>query len=216
MKEYAIFDMDGLLVDTERVYQSIWKEVALELGLTPSPTFPQEICGTSGETGLAVIRRHYPTVDPVLYHDMVHQRTMQRLEEHVDLKPGAAALVEYLYRKGVKLAVASSSSFKTIQHHLGLTGLLDKFDHLVSGQQVQHSKPAPDIFLLAAEKLGAAPEDCYVFEDGVNGGWAGVRAGCVTVLVPDFVPIPQELASAAAAVLPSLEIVQQEIEAGRL
>ncbi len=87
---------------------------------------------------------------------------------------------------------------------------------IVSGDQVKHGKPAPDIFLLAAERLGLAPEDCYVLEDSISGARAGVAAGCATVMIVDLFPPTDDLKSSGAALFSSLTEAMEAVRAGRL
>lgn len=195
MKKGAIFDMDGLLLDTERLYQESWVEMAKQFGQTPDPAFPPAVSGTSGEGMREVIRRYYPAVDAHAFQ----AGCMARVDGILDrqgppVKPGARELLEYLRARGVKIAVASSSGRERISANLRAAGLERFFDAVVSGQQVERGKPEPDIFLLAAREIGCPPEDCYVFEDSINGVRAGMAAGCVTVMVPDLVPPPEGLA----------------------
>lgn len=194
MKRGAIFDMDGLLLDTERLYQESWVEMARAFGQTPDPAFPAAVSGTSGEGMREVIRRYYPAVDPCAFQAGCIARVDGILDEQgPPVKPGAGELLEYLSTRGVKLAVASSSGRERILSNLRAARLDHFFDAVVSGQQVERGKPEPDIFLLAAREIGCPPEDCYVFEDSVNGVRAGMAAGCVTVMVPDLVPPPEGL-----------------------
>lgn len=194
MKRGAIFDMDGLLLDTERLYQESWVEMARAFGQTPDPAFPAAVSGTSGEGMREVIRRYYPAVDPRAFQAGCIARVDGILDEQgPPVKPGARELLEYLSARGVKLAVASSSGRERILSNLRAARLDRFFDAVVSGQQVERGKPEPDIFLLAAREIGCPPEDCYVFEDSVNGVRAGMTAGCVTVMVPDLVPPPEGL-----------------------
>ena len=211
----AIFDMDGLLLDTERLYRESWVAMAGEFGQRPDPAFPPAVSGTSGEEMLAVIRRHYPAVDPLAFREGCMAYLNRLLEERgAPVKPGARELVAFFRGRGVKLAVASSSALELIERNLRRAGLLSAFDALVSGQEAERGKPEPDIFLLAAEKIGCPPESCYVFEDSINGVRAGIAAGCVTVMVPDLVPPPEGLTP--RAVCASLTEAMAQIEAGRL
>ena len=110
----------------------------------------------------------------------------------------------------MSIAVASSSGRDRILSNLRATGLERFFDAVVSGQQVERGKPEPDIFLLAAKEIGCPPEDCYVFEDSLNGVRAGMAAGCTTVMVPDLVPPPEGLLVSSVCV--SLHEVRERIE----
>ena len=215
MKRGAIFDMDGLLLDTERLYQESWVEMAHSFGQLSDPTFPSAVSGTSGEGMRAVIRRYYPAVDPYAFQAGCFARVDAVLENQgPPVKPGAGELLEYLSAQGVNIAVASSSGRARILSNLRATGLERFFDAVVSGQQVERGKPEPDIFLLAAEEIGCPPEDCYVFEDSLNGVRAGMAAGCTTVMVPDLVPPPEGLT--VSRVCASLHEARKLIEKGLL
>ena len=191
----AIFDMDGLLLDTERLYQESWVEMAKRFGQEPDPAFPAAVSGTSGEGMRDVIRRYYPAVDPYAFQAGCIARVDGILDSRgAPEKPGARELLEYFRGCGVRTALASSSGLERIRSNLRQTGLEALFDAVASGQEVRRGKPEPDIFLLAAERIGCPPEECYVFEDSVNGIRAGMAAGCAAVMVPDLVPPPEGLA----------------------
>lgn len=216
MKQYAIFDMDGLLVDSEHVFRVVFEEMAAERGLTVDPRFFQDVCGTCGDYELQIIHRYYPTLNPPEFWQEWHNRGMERMETQIDLKPGVVEILSWLKEQGVHIAVASSSGLEVISHHLEVGNIRRYFELIVSGQQVEHCKPEPDIFLLAAKELGADPRDCYVFEDSRQGGWAGVKAGCTTVLVPDQVPPTPELRQAVAVVCTTLNQALDLIRQGQL
>lgn len=216
MKKGAIFDMDGLLFDTERLYRESWIEMAKSFGQVPNPEFPSAVAGTNGEHMLEVVRAYYPDVDEQEFVSCTVRRVNELVERHVPEKPGMREILEYFHENGVKIAVASSSSHTAIRHNLRSAGVEHYFDAVVSGEDVEHSKPAPDIFLLAAKQLGCAPQDCYVLEDGINGARAGIAAGCVTVMVPDQVPPTEDLTEACAGIFGSLTEVWEAVRAGRL
>lgn len=204
MKQGAIFDMDGLLFDTERLYQESWVQTAADFGQTPDPAFPKAICGTSGEHSLEVIRTHYPAVDEKAF--LVHgvAWVQRQVAQGAPEKPGVHEILTALRGRGVKLAVASSSSRAMIEGNLRHAGILELFDAVVSGDEVTRGKPEPDIFLLAADKIGCKPQDCYVFEDGFNGVRAGAAAGCATIMIPDLMQPDDALRALCAGVYPSL------------
>ncbi len=216
MKKGAIFDMDGLLFDTERLYRDSGREMAARFGQTFTPRFGPALCGTSGQRSLEVIREHYPAVDPEAFLAAIVEGVQQRLKESVPVKPGAVELLAFLQERGVKLAVASSSIREMVVGNLERAGVAAYFSVVASGQDVERGKPEPDIFLLAAKRLGLAPGDCYVFEDGINGCHAGLAAGCKTVMVPDLTPPTDELRERCAAVCASLFEVRGRIAAGTL
>ena len=194
MKTGAIFDMDGLLLDTERVYQESWIAVTEDFGQPQNPAFPPAVSGTSGKIMRQVIHSYYPEVDADAFVAACVARVERILDQRgAEEKLGAGEILAYLHSRGVKIAVASSSPLARIRKNLESAGLARYFHAMVSGQEVERGKPEPDVFLLAARRLDAAPEDCYVFEDSLNGVQAGMAAGCLTVMVPDIAQPPEGL-----------------------
>lgn len=183
----AIFDLDGLLIDSERLWQKTWYELAAEMGQTLADTFPGDMCGSGGEHTLAVIRAYYHTDDPMAVMRECTERVHRMEEQGVPLKRGVETILRGLRSEGYRIAVASSSPMDMIERNLRANGVREYFDALTSGSEVEHCKPEPDIFLLAAKRLGVPPEECYVFEDSLNGVEAGWRAGCRAVMIPDMV-----------------------------
>ena len=218
MKKGAIFDMDGLLTDTERFYSESWKATARSFGQEWVKDFDKAVAGTNGEHMMAVIHAHFPDVDPRAFMESCIERTRRMVEEDLRAMPGAVEIVKFFRERGVKTAVASSSTLETIRGNLRRLGLDRSFDALVSGFDVPpgRGKPAPDIFLLAAERIGCAPQDCYVFEDGVNGCLAGIAAGCATVMIPDLFQPTEELRIHCAGIFHSLTEAQKAIASGVL
>ena len=216
MQRGAIFDMDGLMFDTEAMYQEVWNEIASEMGFTLPQQFVFDVSGTSGELLKSVVSRYYHTDDPVSLFQRVVGTVEERLKTQVPVKPGLFELLEYFHEHNVKLAVASSSYPGIIQSNLRVSGTEKYFDEIISGSWVEKGKPEPDIFLLAASKLGLDPKDCYVFEDSNNGVMAGLAAGCTTVMIPDVVPPKEEIRNSDAVILSSLHEALDEIRTGKL
>lgn len=204
MKQGAIFDMDGLLFDTERMYRDSWKQSAQQFGLVHNPDFPRAVCGSSGAHMREIILQYYPQVDAKAFEDDCILRVERELETHVPEKSGVRDILQYFKQHGVRVAVASSSKRATVLHNLKQADIFSYFDAIVSGDQVTHGKPAPDIFLLAAQQIGCEPENCYVFEDGTNGIRAGAAAGCTTIMIPDLTPPNAQLEQLCAGIYPSL------------
>ena len=204
MKKGVIFDMDGLLFDTEAVWQRNWSRVAADMGIDLPEAFRKEICGTSGEIMKRVIEKYYGVDDGTEIMQNVINGVHSDLKDNVPEKPGLHEILEHFRNKGMKLAVASSSSQAQIESNCRNAGILEYFDALVSGAQIGKSKPAPDIFLAAAEKIGIAPEDCYVFEDAFNGVQAGYAAGSAVIMIPDMTAPTDEIRAMTYAVYDSL------------
>lgn len=216
MKQAAVFDMDGLLFDTERLYQQSWTEIAKRLGYEPNPGFPVAICGTSGPVALQTIHRFYPETDAQAFWDAGVAWVNRALEQSVPKKPGVDEILRCFQEAGMRLAVASSSDRDMVESNLRRAGIASCFDTVLCGGEVARGKPAPDIFLEAARRLGCAPQDCYVFEDGVNGVRAGLAAGCATVMIPDLIQPPEELRIQCLAVCSSLLEACDRFRQGRL
>ena len=216
MKKGAIFDMDGLLLDTERIYRENWERAAEDFGLALHPDFLPAICGTNGASSVAAIRRFYPGIDPQAFIHACFARTEAMLAKGVPEKPGAREILAFFQDRDVGIAVASSSGRRVILDNLRRAELAAYFEVVASGEDVANGKPAPDIFLLAAQRLGLAPEECYVFEDSINGARAGMAAGCATVVVPDLIPPTEDLRSSSAGIYPSLHAAREAIAAGIL
>lgn len=200
----AIFDMDGLLFDTEKVYQETWKELAEEYDVILTDTFAREISGTSGVLTRRILEKHYQVPDGSVLVNECIKRVRQKLEVYVPKKTGVDEILQYFHENDFKIAVASSSDKVQIESNLYNAGIRKWFDVVVSGTEVEHGKPAPDIFLLAAEKIGCNPEECYVFEDSENGVRAGYAAGCKTVMVPDLFKPSEEMHQISTMILGSL------------
>lgn len=216
MKKGAIFDMDGLLFDTERIYQETWKEIAADMGFELAPEQGMDFTGKAGAQLCAAVAKHYHVEDGSAIVKECADRAHKKLENSVPEKPGIHELLQFFRENGVKLAVASSSMKDVICHNIRLSGVEKYFDAVVSGFEVACGKPAPDVFLFAAEKLGLDPRDCYVFEDSISGVEAGYRAGCATVMIPDILSPTEEVKKMYTACYPSLLDALEEIKAGTL
>ena len=200
----AIFDMDGLMFDTEQVWQKNWRKIADEMNVTLDESFKSFICGTSGKLMNEVVERFYHVEDGAPIAAECIRRVHEDLASFTPEKPGIHEILEFFKSQGVKMAVASSSSIDQIRKNLENTGTEEYFDALVSGLQLSNGKPAPDIFLKAAEMMGLDPTDCYVFEDAFNGVRAGYAAGCKTIMIPDMNQPTEEIKALAYGVYDSL------------
>ena len=211
MKQGAIFDMDGLMFDTEAIWQEGWRIYAKEYGYEPSAEFGRKISGTSGEIMREVVRTYYPRVDTDEFISSARGYVDDCLSQSVPVKEGLIEILELFKNNGVRMAVASSSRKERIRQNLAMTNTLEYFDAVVSGQEIQNGKPEPDIFLAAAEQLSLPPQDCYVLEDSFGGVQAGHAAGCYTIMVPDQLAPTPEIRALANAVYSSLSEAAAEL-----
>lgn len=188
----AIFDMDGVLFDTERVYQQTWHEIAAEQGVELGSGFLEAITGTSGEHMHRVLEEYFQVSNGAVIAEECMSRVHQKLSVHVPIKAGVREILIFFREKKMPAAVASSSLSRQIEANLKKTGIDGYFSEIVSGTEVEHGKPAPDIFLRAAGRIDCKPEECFVFEDSENGVKAGYAAKCATIMVPDLIePSPE-------------------------
>ncbi len=216
MKRGAIFDMDGTLFDTEKLYQRAWLDVAAQFGVEKNFELPKAISGTNlGEESERIVRRFYPNIDAKAYIartlEVVDMWRTQRLE----LMAGVEEILAFFKSAGVAMAVASSAPVAVIEENLSRANLRGCFDVLIGGDLVTRSKPAPDIFLLAAERLNLPASDCYIFEDSFNGIRAAAASGGVAIMIPDIVQ-PTDDIKKICAVFTSLTEAQRAIEHGQI
>ena len=202
----AIFDMDGLLIDSERAISKAWIEGAKALG------FPLEMADFMSVIGRAAQQSEAILTD-LLGSEQAMRATAARahaLLPHAGgapvfpLKTGALPLLEALHAAGIPCAVASSSNIEEIRHRLGHVDVLKYFKVITGGNEVTHGKPDPALYLLAAARLGVPPEDCIAFEDSENGARAAQAAGVRVVIVPDLKHPSDEVAARAHGVMGSL------------
>ena len=200
----AIFDQDGLLFDTEVTYQRAWIEAGRRLGREIDPAVPRTFCGISPDGIKEIVRRTYPDIDVDAYCSLAPQISWSEQLSSVPVKKkGLDEMLAFCKANGIRTAVASSSVRRVVEHNLTASGVRDFFDAVVTGDEVEHGKPAPDIFVLAANRLGLDPHDCCVFEDAFSGIKGANAAGCGAVLVPDQVRPTDEIRS-ICSVFPDL------------
>lgn len=203
--EAVLFDMDGLMFDTERLADIVWAQVGKAHGYTIGPEEMTLMRGTNREEGKRAMLAHMGADFPF---DTLHQQAQalmrERLKDAVPLRPGLNELLKFLEQHGVLMAVASSTAQALVEEYLERAGVRRFFKAVVCGDMVTRSKPAPDIYLEAAQRLSVPPAHCLVLEDSYNGVRAGAAAGCETVMIPDLSPATDEMRRLARAVLPSL------------
>lgn len=200
-----LFDLDGLLVDSEPVWFEVESAFLATLGHVWTHADALACMGQGTPNTLRLWRDRFGVeVDLERDTETILDGVIARAPS-IPLKPGARSLLEWAARRRVPMAVASSSRHRLIEAVLAAKDLRPYFASVVSGQDVSRGKPAPDIFLLAAERLGVPPEQCVVLEDAVAGTMGALAAGAQVIVVPSA-PDPR-FATLAAHVVASLELV---------
>lgn len=194
MEEKAfIFDMDGVIIDSEKLH-SITKVQAIRsfgVDVRESDLNLESYVGRSAKSFFSDVIAKYPELgdDWEVLAKKKHELYQKILREDPDLKPidGIPELLERLKAKGYRIGLGSSSVMANIQLVLGRFGIMDYFDAIAAGSEVEHAKPAPDVYLLTASRLGIAPEDCTVIEDSGAGVMAAKAAGmrCIAIKNPN-------------------------------
>ena len=201
----VIFDMDGIIFDTERLYIESWKAVGEEFGLENVVEMAYKIIGVNETMSRKVFTEYYQGMKD---YDLCRKRLSEvfhsRYDGRIPVKPGVREILAFLKEREIPIALASSTRIETVQRELKEAGLYQAFDHIIGGDMIKQSKPAPDIFLAAAQKLGAAPENCYVLEDSHNGIRAAAAAGMHPIMVPDLLEPTDEMQKLAETICPSL------------
>ena len=203
----VIFDMDGLLMDSERVGLDVMHECGLLQDYNIPVEMVRETIGSNKQSSSDYYHRFFPDLDTDrLFLDFKDAMCDLAKRGKIPLKKGARELLEEIKRQNIPMAVASSSGQATIGIYLDSVGVIAYFDALITGNGLP-SKPAPDIFLKAAAALNAEPEKCMVLEDSINGIKAGRAAGMTVGMVPDVFPYTEDLAPYVDHVLPDLSAV---------
>ncbi|AOL05589.1 MULTISPECIES: HAD family phosphatase [Burkholderia] len=203
----ALFDMDGLLVDSERTIMNTWIDVSNAHGVTLTTTDYLQIVGRSFAEGQVILARLIGNPDTF---DAVRIRVREQLaapEPHpkFPLKPGAFALLDALAQAGIPCAVASSSACEVIRARLDAVGVLPFFRAIAGGDEVSRGKPDPAVYRLAAERLGVPAHACVAFEDSDFGAQSAAGAGASVVTVPDLKAPTPEIIALSLHVLASLD-----------
>lgn len=214
----VIFDMDGLLVDSEIRAITAWSEVAKERNIPNIEEMFPYMMGTNPETRKRIFEKHYGTkFNFYECNEKVRELAHQYEEETpIPLKKGVKEILTYLRENGYKIGLASSGKRETIERRMKYHGIWECFDAVVSGEMVKISKPDPQIFLICAQMLGSSPSECTVLEDSPNGITAAHAAGMRAVMVPDLYQPEENIAAMAHAVYPSLLDVKDAYESGKL
>ena len=202
----VVFDMDGVIFDTERLVIEFWKEVAKKHNIPNIEHTCIQCLGTNRVRTREIFLENYGADFPF---DPYRAEVTELFNTHykgvpLPTKPGVRELLSYLQEQDIKVGLASSTAQHLVRDEIGTAGLLPYFQTLVCGDMVEHSKPAPDIFLKACEILGADPAKSIAIEDSFNGIRSAHRAGMTPIMVPDQVQPTDEIRALAFHVMPSL------------
>lgn len=183
-----IFDMDGLLLDTEKYYFKYWMESASEFGFSMKPRHALAIRSLAARYAEHYLKKALG--EEFDYHAVrTRRRELIRIaieRDGIKLKPGAHELLIYCRKNGILTAVATATPREDAKVHLRNVGLIDMFSEVVGGDSIEYGKPSPDIYKKAAEALSLEPNACIALEDSPNGIIAAFTAGCKPVMVPDL------------------------------
>lgn len=205
----VIFDMDGVIFDSERATYLCWKKVAEDHGLERMDEVYRRCIGVTLEVTRQICLDAYGEDFP--YEEFAKEASVLYHERYdggrLPVKEGTREILSYLKENGIPTAIASSTRQNRVVSQLDEAGLLGFFNAVVGGESVSKSKPAPDIFLFAAKKLGIAPADCVVIEDSFNGIRAAHAADMIPVMVPDMLEPDDEIRGKCETVCISLRDV---------
>jgi HAD superfamily hydrolase (TIGR01509 family) len=203
--EAVLFDMDGLLIGTEAVYMDAMQASARSMGVEMPLAFCHSMIGIPSLECRAMIQNFYgPDFRLDLFSRGVDVHVHASLDAHMPVKPGVVEMLDFLGERGLPLAVATSSSRKTTERHLGRAGLLDRFRAIATRNDVERGKPHPDLYLEAARRLDVPAAHCIAFEDSNTGLTAAHAAGTMAIMVPDILPPTPEVRAKCLTVLPDL------------
>ena len=183
-----LFDMDGVVLDTEKLYARFWAEAAHALGYPMTYEQALGMRSLNSAAGQAKLESYFGTG---VSRAEMRKKRVELMDAYVaqfgvEAKPGIHELLDYLKGQGIRTAIATSSPMERAKSYLDSLGLTTKFDCICSGHDVAQGKPAPDIYLKAAASIGVPPENCLAIEDAPAGIESAHRAGCWPVLVPDL------------------------------
>ena len=206
-KRAVIFDMDGVIIDSEQLIQRLMIQLGVERGLDRS--LLEQATRNSLGVNRVVEKKMYQELFPGIDYDELHGSMGKVYWEHLyagklPLKPGVVELLTWLKEHDYYVALATSTKEATAREELELLGVLKYFDTLTCGDMLKKSKPEPDIYLMACDSLGIQPEGSFAVEDSYNGVRSASSAGLTTIMVPDLIGPDDEMKRLADAILPSL------------
>lgn len=202
----VLFDMDGVILDTEKLYTRFWREACMFYGFPM--TWEQALCMRSlNHTAAAKILVDFFGENasyPLIHAKRIELMSAFVAEHGVEAKPGIYELLDWLDAHGIPAVVTTASPMERVEGHLGSLGLLNRFQRICTVSEVRCGKPEPDIYEFGAKCLGLQPGQCLALEDSYTGMLSAHRAGCKNTIVPDLDQPGENILSIAYAVADSL------------
>lgn len=215
MGKTVIFDLDGVIFDSEQVVRRGWQYAAQKLQLGDVDSLFLQCVGTNHIFTEQLLQK---TFDAQLSYEEFRKYTREYFYQYtgaygLPVKPGVKELMEYLKTEDYRIGLASSSTLQYILNGLRQAELIHYFDVIVSGENLQRSKPEPDIYLQACKKIGVIPAEAYAIEDSYNGIRSASRAGMQPIMVPDLLPTTAEMQALCRCICQDLFAVKEWLAA---
>lgn len=210
----VVFDMDGLLIDSESLYCEALTGAARELGVDLPMSVIRRMIGHAWVGSAVVLKEHFgPHFDTDRLREMSVGRFYESAEAEIALKAGVVEILDFLDEAGLPRGVVTSSRRKEVEHHLGAHGLLERFTFILANGDYPVPKPDPAPYLTAAEKLGLPAEEVLALEDSHNGVRAAAGAGMMTIMVPDLLDPTEEMQTLCVRIARDLHEVREMLAA---
>lgn len=203
----AVFDMDGLMIDTEKLYLRFWKESARDFGYDMRDEHVFAIRSLARKYSIPKLKdffgEDFPTEEVRTHRTELMNRYIE--ENGFDVKKGLFELFDYLRETGRRIAVATATPRERTEKYLAMIGADNYLSAVICGDMVKCSKPDPEIYLTAAREINLPPNQCVAFEDSPNGIKSAFSAGLKAIMIPDMTQPDDEVAPMLSAVYPSLD-----------
>ncbi len=216
MKDFkaVVFDMDGVIFDSEKRVVECWKVIAEKYGVPDIEAACRECFGCNQQVAKERFLKRYGEDFPYVEYkkemsDLFHERYDNG---NLPMLPGVVEILTFLKENNKKIALASSTRRVSVENGLTWAGIIDYFDAIICGDMVERSKPEPDIFLKACEALGVSPGEAYAIEDSYNGIRAAHRGGLLPIMVPDMMEPDKEMEELSVSILDDLNKVKDYLE----
>ncbi|WP_029788813.1 MULTISPECIES: HAD family hydrolase [Vibrio] len=193
MLKAVLFDMDGLIFDTESIYKQSWQYAATEQGLAITDDFYQQFIGVQDPECERILAEHFQQAIDMSRYKAVRDEHFHHLRDQgIALKPGFDSLLRAIKQRGLLTAIVTSSHLPEVKHNFNNTEYLTQFDLVITAEDVERGKPNPDCYQMAYHHLGIDAKESLVLEDSNNGIKAALAAECHAVMIPDLLPPLQE------------------------